>query len=186
MSNFRYSFADIETDPLRILRLAQIGSSLDWELDLFNTRSVRGSDRTKGAIKVRYGDDELEGFCRETVDSLSPPYNPPQSPAMTQIRATVIGASKLGLVKDDAFRDEKEWRIVVTEPVRSPLMRFRPGGRLGFIPYIELKFPKSAISTVMVGPGGDEKMREHSLRQFLVDSGYENVKVDISGVPYRA
>ena len=129
MSRFRYNFAKVETDPLKIPRIAQGVAHLDWELDLLNSHSVKGSDRTAPPVKVRYGEVELDQFCKQTVDSISEPLEPSLAVELTSVIAYVMGASKLGLVKDGAFRDEREWRLVVSEPARSPLTSGFHAGR---------------------------------------------------------
>lgn len=89
--------------------------------------------------------------------------------------------------KHKSFCEEKEWRLVIG-PANIPSKRilYRPSDTV-IIPYVEIDFTDSAlpIECIIVGPGPHQKRNEVSLRQMLSVSGYDNVDVSISDIPYR-
>ncbi len=94
------------------------------------------------------------------------------------------------LLKDDSFRDEKEWRLI-SPPLncRSKAFGFREGNSM-LIPYY--KFPlvdeegHLRLHEVVVGPTPHPKQAEMSVRSFLVRCFQREVKVESSKVPYRS
>lgn len=93
------------------------------------------------------------------------------------------------ILKDPAFREEKEWRII-SRPLMcsSELFDFREGNSL-LIPYY--KFPLAGedlafrVHEVVVGPTLDGERSKRSVRSFLVRHDLEDVTVEVSSVPYR-
>jgi len=94
--------------------------------------------------------------------------------------------------KHPAFKDEKEWRLVV-RPTSSFLnqaeisqLKFRPSRGM-VVPYLELK-PKVngtplPIDYVRYGPTLDKKRAEKSLDLLFKQKGYVNVKFHGSDIP---
>lgn len=92
-------------------------------------------------------------------------------------------------LKDGAFRDEKEWRLVAMFAEATPNLRFRKGsyGTGGVVPYIEIGFPREAIAKVVIGPGSAPDLRERAVQQILESNGYllGEVELERSNVPFR-
>ena len=92
--------------------------------------------------------------------------------------------SFLAKFKHEAFRDEKEWRIIDTSD-RNALFRVR-GSAL--VPYVALRNGKKCLPVVKVtvGPGFDQELTRLSVRNFLNRKGYNDIKVCLSKAPYRS
>lgn len=88
--------------------------------------------------------------------------------------------------KHIGFRDEREWRFVVQRRLNSDQLQFRASGNK-IVPYIVVGAKKTRlpILSVRVGPGTDQDLTAKGLRLFLEARGYNDVRVDISDVPYR-
>ncbi|MDK1377225.1 MULTISPECIES: DUF2971 domain-containing protein [unclassified Sinorhizobium] len=87
--------------------------------------------------------------------------------------------------KHFGFREEQEWRIVVTSPAKR-VIKFRPRGQL-LLPYIELdaKGKTLAIEDITIGPGVNDDAVKKSIQFFLRQHGYDPEIVDPSSTPYR-
>lgn len=86
------------------------------------------------------------------------------------------------MFKDKSYEYEKEIRLIGTFRGREIKYRVRDGV---IIPYVEVKFPSSQISSIMIGPAANQEMTEKSLRKFLDKRGFEHVKIEHSIIPYR-
>jgi hypothetical protein len=95
------------------------------------------------------------------------------------------------LLKDPAFREEKEWRLVLPVPTEKANLqnprRFRPGNTT-LIPYIEHNLLRSSdqklpLVDLILGPGSDARGGEAAL-SFLRDQ-HLDVTPRESKVPYR-
>lgn len=60
-----------------------------------------------------------------------------------------ICSTGLARIKDAAFVEEREWRLVLLGARGGE--QFRPG-RVGLTPYVKVPFPKEAIKEVVIGP----------------------------------
>jgi Protein of unknown function (DUF2971) len=93
------------------------------------------------------------------------------------------------ILKDPAFREEKEWRIISRPLMCSgELFDFREGNSL-LIPYYKLPLAGEDLAfrvhEVVVGPTPDGERSKCSVRSFLVRHGLKDVTVEVSSVPYR-
>lgn len=103
-------------------------------------------------------------------------------------------------LKDKAFREEKEWRII-SRPLMSTGERFgyRPG-KSKITPYYRIplmndpdRVGEPRISRIVVGPTPDSELSKQSVRSLLSSVHLQNtftpggpVQVDASTVPYRS
>jgi hypothetical protein len=98
------------------------------------------------------------------------------------------------MVKDKAFAEEREWRLMVTDP-RIERMQFR-AGHATIKPYVELSRPESDGATaklqplplkkVICGPTLRQEDRpDEIIKWMLKKNGYKDVSVEICGIPYR-
>lgn len=116
-------------------------------------------------------------------------------------------ASEAARFKDEAFAEEREWRIAIranrgklleshlSRP-KSPIIRFR-AGRHGVTPFIEipllLNSAESPLQRVVVGPSQNEEEAVEGVKLLLQAKGIklrapdsdDGVEVAPSGVPYR-
>jgi hypothetical protein len=103
--------------------------------------------------------------------------------------------------KDEAFSDEREYRLVYTEhpeilkASKFPNARkhFRPNSRGNMlIPFVStadlaLTLPqKLPLEEITIGPQENISLVERSIREFLDSWGYSEVKLQKSRVPYRS
>ena len=101
--------------------------------------------------------------------------------------------------KDNAFEDEREVRILMEPNPQWKFVKFRES-HLGLVPYVELTSSASAndegyvpgdaecrlpIRHIMVGPTRDPQAAEYALRVLLDNSGYGDVTIGSSEIPFR-
>ncbi|WP_138842675.1 DUF2971 domain-containing protein [Rhodococcus pyridinivorans] len=94
----------------------------------------------------------------------------------------------LATVKHEAFKDEREWRLVISEEddeLGELVPDFRPGGVGGVLPFLRLTLPEGAIASVRVGPGEETDLRVLTAKQALARYGYRDVEVLTAAAPYR-
>ncbi|MCW2651246.1 MAG: hypothetical protein JWR32_2222 [Mycobacterium sp.] len=142
---------------------------------------------TQGALlhKVRYRLDEsfIEGAAKEILEA---------DPGLAMFGCV----ETLARFKNAAFEAECEWRAINVSPTASMYCQFRttPAGRL--VPYsrflrLQHEFPfdpskaRSAIKSVTIGPGLDQKLRSEAVRQMLNQRGFTDVKIMVSGITYN-
>ena len=92
---------------------------------------------------------------------------------------------RLAAVKHDAFQQEIEWRLIVSNYGGSaPPVKVRTSPRL--ISYIELRFEPSCIAEIVIGPGGDSHS-ERAVRAALRANNYDpsGVQISQSKAPFR-
>jgi hypothetical protein len=89
-------------------------------------------------------------------------------------------------LKDEAFKNEEEWRLIGMYDFKE--LKFR-GGKSGLIPYYEYNIEddegKLPIEKIIIGPSPHKELSERSVKAFLESLGVDYIHVDISKVPYR-
>lgn len=77
------------------------------------------------------------------------------------------------------WKYEKEWRLVCVS--KSPKFKV---GRLGLVPYQEIKLPLSALKQITIGPCANQEVIEHTLNILKRNIGEEaiNLKIDSSNL----
>lgn len=123
---------------------------------------------------VVYGRKAAINALAEEIRSGLDADNDLDDPALMAIFAT------FGHYKHEAFEEEAEHRLIITDPVNPPLLRTRGPGLL---PYLVLPLPAEAIRHVRVGPGGGELQRAAVER--LLARECVGALVTISRAPYR-
>jgi hypothetical protein len=93
------------------------------------------------------------------------------------------------ILKDPAFEDEKEWRVISRpRSCKSERFDFRPG-RSTLIPYY--KFPLTSeslpfeVREIVIGPTPHPVQAKDSVSSFLVSQNLRDVMVENSVIPYR-
>jgi hypothetical protein len=89
------------------------------------------------------------------------------------------------LFKNEGFLEEAEWRIVATEPTKTPLF-FRPGPSY-LCPYIEAKIlaKKAALREVILGPNPNMERALASASMLLSFKEYDEVDIKMSLLPFN-
>ena len=98
--------------------------------------------------------------------------------------------------KDDAFSAEREWRAINVVPESQMFCKFRTTLNGRVIPYsrffrLQTGAPfdpaeaRSAIKSVKVGPGLDQKLRAEAVRKLLDQRGFQDTEVTTSKITYN-
>lgn len=88
--------------------------------------------------------------------------------------------------KNDAFEEEKEWRIIVKAHVAKKI-DYRVRDNV-IIPYVNIGSSDSRlpITRVTVGPGKDSELTRRSIEKFISQNiFYNSVEVATSNIPFR-
>jgi hypothetical protein len=110
-------------------------------------------------------------------------------------RALDAGISSYAVqYKDEAFQEEKEWRIVYIQPSVDIIdeIKFKFSNKI-LIPYVELDLTGSSeavtnklpITSIMQGPQSHPEIGSYSLKLFLKQNHYENVGIQKSSISLR-
>ena len=87
-------------------------------------------------------------------------------------------------IKDVAFREEQEWRILMKSWEQDDSLRFRKSP-FGVAPYVDVPFPPGSLRHVTVGPGAHADLRRRGVVELLKSKGLDDVEVEVSKVPLR-
>lgn len=155
--------------------------------------------------KVLYGSEEkkdlmLRGlsFCAAMTPA---PGSPETRPGLSVQQASGVLIELSIYCKHEAFRDEREVRLVATVPDETSAVRFRPS-RFGVAPYIRLAQPPAGnpwsgawwtvpdhpqlpIGGVCVGPTPHSDAAAQGVRLLLESHDYRGLPVEESTVPFR-
>jgi hypothetical protein len=136
--------------------------------------------------KVVYGDIGVVATCDEILEYLRnrPPRGHPGTHGYYD--AVNFCMPRLATAKHDAFKQEEEWRLILSRyGVGTPAqVKVRTSPQL--TPYIELEFDQSCIAEIVIGPGGDSHS-ERAVRAALQANNYNPNEVQIthSRAPFR-
>jgi hypothetical protein len=93
----------------------------------------------------------------------------------------------LAIVKHEAFREEKEWRVLSPyyASYKGSQVQFRPGASM-IMPYTVLDLPKQGVlfEQVVLGPSRDINLSHSALSTYMSNRGVCNVTFN-SEIPYR-
>lgn len=137
-------------------------------------------------------------FCAATTPNPSLEEERPGL-AVAQASGVLVGLSIY--CKNEAFRDEREVRLVTSAPDESGAVRFRPS-RLGATPYVRLaqppardrgagawwtvpEHPPLPVGAVCVGPTPHSEAASQGMRLLLDSRGFRPVPVHESTAPFR-
>ncbi len=136
--------------------------------------------------KVTYGDTAVDDTCDEILDYLRnrPPRGHPGTHGYYD--AVNFCMPLLATVKHDAFKQEEEWRLILSRyGVGTPAqVKVRTSPQL--TPFVELGFDGSCVAEIVIGPGGDVHS-ERAVRAALRANGYDpdSVQITHSKAPFR-
>jgi hypothetical protein len=153
---------------LRLVRPAEIGT---------RNRESGLTDETAALVQVQYGGEAVDKAVTKVLRDVAPqPVGFPGVRGYDRTQSVVLPT--LAGIKDNAFSEEQEWRLVLVTDQHSPSFRTGP---LGVTPCISLRYPREAIAEVVVGPGPEQPLREKSVGQLVG----EGVVVRSSKAPFR-
>ena len=99
-----------------------------------------------------------------------------------------VAHTRVPALKDSGFREEAEWRLVVTIDGETRPVDFRATKR-GLTPFVKIRAnePESLIQLerFVVGPGQDKHLGFRSARLLVSQLGYDRSIVKLSSLPYR-
>ena len=101
------------------------------------------------------------------------------------IRANHFVAIIAATIKHSAFREEKEWRLLLSRGERK--LKYRTRGSL-LVPYVEQMFGdnlKALLAEVIVGPSTHKEQTAEAIKGLLVENGFTSTEVRLSETPYR-
>ena len=213
-----------DSERIRSLDVPQYRHSPDGQV-IPLTAIVTGADSsdnrevefTWGALlqKVAYGDAErdrvvdglihiVERVCEDTSDSFS-------HMVANCISQTHAWVHRLPLVKNDAFDDEQERRVTITEhfggrsaaqkralsslgepfssyaqgTLETVDVQFRSADPTLFKPDVRLPFDRAALVKVVTGPAIRHQLVEDTVRRLLDRNGFRHTVIEPSKLPYQ-
>jgi hypothetical protein len=179
------------------------GYSLGFDTRVLGTAPL-GIDLGLRARKVVYKDAEkhsrlrnrleiLSSIIGEHSDLLARTWEEDTPTALSFWKQALITLQpSLALMKDAAFNEEREWRLVRMALVsqRKNGIKVRPiSGRL--TPYVRVPWSvqrngeATGLEVVICGPSDEPKLKVEATQIFLASHGWANVKVTESGTPLR-
>ena len=131
---------------------------------------------------VQYGPSAVRSMIAQVLQDITPQraVGHPGVTGYYQVQNLILPA--LAKVKDDAFLEEREWRLIIVGPPAE--VYFRPGS-LGVIPYTQVPFDLTTIEEVIIGPGPHMELRERGLARLLAVVGVVGVTITRSRAPFR-
>lgn len=168
----------------------------------FNSAALiaRARDHNFTLMKCVYEQDQHKILIKNLVDEwLAKDFNM-ESGRIDPARPYTIVALRTGgddfvrdlaklapIIKNSAFREENEWRLVSTGGINADKLSFRPG-RSMIAPYFPLPLGDDRlnyIKTVTVGPAPHPQLAQSSVQMVLARWKVSNVNTKISKVPHR-
>jgi Protein of unknown function (DUF2971) len=151
-------------------------------------------------MKVEYlGKENLERFEQhlEAIFALAPMFDDLKADQPNITENDIIAAWISGIAssfKHESFKDEREWRMIMSKPHKPmPGLRFRAGTSV-LIPYIEIELNRGLafnppvnymIDRVVVGPTTDPGLSCDALTSLFLSLGHPEVQIESSAIPYR-
>ncbi|WP_409436912.1 DUF2971 domain-containing protein [Mycobacterium sp. SMC-14] len=136
--------------------------------------------------QVAYGDSAVRDLCNDVMHYFETRRLGAHPGTYGYFDALNRIMPHLALVKHDAFKNELEWRLVLTpKPEFPPEVKTRVNSSR-LVPYVEVPFGESCIAEIVIGPGGDFHS-ERAVRMLLRENGYNPNELEItqSRAPYR-
>lgn len=136
---------------------------------------------------VIYNKQEQQKYIKKIITDVYDLYSHNQSDDISNYTLPLcIGLFAFSLfIKNSCFMHEKEYRIVIpTFESDNRNVEFRICNNL-LIPYISMKFAKSALTQVRLSPTQKSELIKSSLKDFSKKFGYKNIDVLPSDIPLR-
>ncbi len=159
------------------------GYAVGFDLDMLRDIVVPTVSERPQLARVLYGLEEAQSLISETLDNVGHSQS-----AHTGVEAHYEVMWQIGpmlaQIKHPAFREEREWRLVLVPEPGEPNLKFR-ASRIGATPYVELPFPQSAIKEIFIAPGEHALVRKSGLAELLLAKGHYQVPIRASESPLR-
>lgn len=134
-------------------------------------------------LKVRYGAEAIGPTVRHALYEVAPqPSNHPGAKGWW--RAQVLFKALAG-IKHEAFREEREWRLLIVGSQGVESVMFRAGPPLGLVPYLAVPFEPSIVGEIVIGPGAYPEVRERGITRLIEQRGLSDVSLRHTSAPYR-
>jgi hypothetical protein len=133
--------------------------------------------------------DEVIGYCRDKKDGNILDYGDfGPTTYFDELEPNLLTLSSL--IKNDAFNEEHEWRIIVpaASSIETNKINYREG-KHSLVPYVEFNLPKSksgklSMDNLYLGPTLDEELAYRALNGFA-QKNLECEKITHTRSPYR-
>lgn len=135
-------------------------------------------------VRVQYGRPGIDHLLRVVRDELVPELGVGFPGVKGWTRTFTVVFPALASIKDPAFAEEREWRLVLITHPSAPEIQFR-ANQLGLVPFLPVPVPVDAIKEIVVGPGANQPARKRGVRRFLASLDLSNVDVRCSAAPFR-
>lgn len=143
-------------------------------------------------MKCVYKDSEKDAIITESVDS----YLSAVEGTHPRINFDMSARLLSGLVdqcsplfKDESFKEEREWRLVMSCAYSDVPDRHFSVRRSMMIPYIKIdvkeNYAASYISAVCIGPTAEPDLARKAVKKLLAHRGLNSASVQNSSIPYR-
>lgn len=149
-------------------------------------------------LKCQYNVDAHAALMADVIEEHLKHYDhlvrqgasPADASADCELSLATVLAVLAPTLKDPAFEEEHEWRLVSTRiRPRNEEVRFRKGDSM-IVPYVEVPLGLSATPTgvrrIVVGPTPNVRASMATVRMLLEHHGFDGAKVARSKAPYRA
>lgn len=90
----------------------------------------------------------------------------------------------LTMIKNDAFEEEQEWRVMIPRDHIDEITKFRVGP-VGVTPYLTVDFRPEDVGEVVVGPGPHSEERVNGTHQLLERYNMKHARVVLSETSLR-
>jgi hypothetical protein len=130
--------------------------------------------------------DAIAGYRKHVADGHEPTDAIGAVTTLFLISLLIVAS----VIKDPAFAEEKEWRLVSQAyGFGDKRVLFRSGPRL-LVPHVTLNLAEEnqplPIKEIVVGPTAHRKLEAEAVRGFLIRANAASHKFRLSQVPYRA
>lgn len=101
------------------------------------------------------------------------------------IQATTLAHSLPPFFKNDGFREEKEFRVVILPDEPFDGVNFRVNYS-GLVPYLIIKAKdKLPLKSVRIGPCSNRSMMQEGISFLLQSKGYSSTRISFTETPFR-
>ncbi len=145
-----------------------------------------------GGRQVLYDDNEIKKQLEYNLIKINDLYKNNKPSGIPALIAKQLLERFIYYLKHTAFKDEKEFRILLTINDKFKTNKcgninknidFKQKNNI-LIPFIKVGFNKNAIKEIILGPLNTHILSRKSMRIFL-DKNELDIKINSSGLPYR-
>jgi hypothetical protein len=148
----------------------------------FDASSFENSPLDLQLVKCIYEEEDAKHLCKQLVTKWKNHDPADIDGAVHTLNETM---KLMAAIKDRAFSEECEWRLVALHGSKE--IKFR-SGRHGIVPYRKCSLGKHgelSLRNAWIGPNSDTQAAYAALRLVLAGGGLEHLEVLHANIPYR-